>query len=131
MNFSFKTISPLFITFLVLTVLCIAGSLFFDQNTINYTVVMGANCLFFLVSLLVFRMQYIAMHNSNPQVFIRSIMGGTMIKMLFCIVAIIAYYFASRPAFNKPAVYISMIVYVIYLAVEVRTIMKQNKAKDA
>lgn len=131
MNFSFKTVLPLFITFLILTVLCLAGNLFYNQSGINYLVIMGANCLFFLVSLLIFRMQYVALHNSNPNVFVRSVMAGTMLKMLFCLVAVVAYYFASRPAFNKPAVYISMIVYVIYLVVEVRAIMKQNKIKNA
>ncbi len=131
MNFSFKTVLPLFITFLILTLLCFAGNMFCSQSGINYLVIMGANCLFFLVSLLVFRMQYVALHNSNPNVFVRSVMGGTMLKMLFCVVAVVAYYFASRPAFNKPAVYISMIVYVIYLVVEVRAIMKQNKIKNA
>jgi hypothetical protein len=130
MNFSFKSVSPLFFTFLILTVVCIGGSLFFAGKGINFAVVMGGNCLFFLVSLLVFRMQYNALYNSNPQVFIRSVMGGTMIKMFFCIVAIVGYYFISKPAFNKPAVYISMLIYIVYLVVEVRTIMKLNKTKN-
>jgi hypothetical protein len=131
MNFSFKSVLPLFITFLVLTVLSFAGNLFFTEKGINYLVVMGANCLFFLVSLFVFRMQYVAMYNSNPNVFIRSVMGGMIIKVFACVVAVIAYYFISRAAFNKPAVYISMIIYMIYLIVEVRTVMKLNKTKNA
>ena len=131
MNFSFKTVFPLFITFLVLTVLCIAGNLFMADKGINYMVVMGGNSLFFLVSLFVFRMQYVAMYNSNPNVFIRTVISGMIIKMFACVIAIVAYYFISKDAFNKPAVYISMVIYIVYLVVEVRTIMKLNKTKNA
>jgi FtsH-binding integral membrane protein len=131
MNFSFKPALPLFITFLVLTVLSFAGNLFLAAKGINYGVVMGGNCLFLLISLFVFRLQYLAMYNSNPQVFIRSVMGGMLIKVVGCVIAVIAYYFISGSAFNKPAVYISMVIYIVYLVVEVRTIMKLNKTKNA
>jgi hypothetical protein len=131
MNFSFKPLLPLFISFLVLTVLIFAGNLFFAEKGINYLVLMGGNCLFFLVSLFVFRMQYMAMQNSNPNVFIRSVMGGMIIKVFACVIAVVGYYLISRAAFNKPAVYLSMVIYIIYLVVEVRTIMKLNKTKNA
>ena len=131
MNFSFKSVLPLFITFLALTVLIFAGNIFFVENGINYTVVMSGNCLFFLISLFVFRMQYVAMYNSNPNVFIRSVMGGMLIKVFGCVIAVVGYYFISKTAFNKPAVYISMVIYIVYLVVEVRTIMKLNKSKNA
>ena len=98
MNFSFKPVLPLFITFLLLTVLCFAGNLFFAEKGISYAVVMGGNCLFFLISLFVFRMQYVAMQNSNPNVFIRSVMGGMIIKVFACVIAIVAYYFISGAA---------------------------------
>jgi len=131
MNLSFKTVFPLVVTFLVLTVFCIAGNLFLADKGINYLVVMGGNCLFFLVSLFVFRMQYVAMYNSNPNVFIRTVISGMIIKMFACVVAVIGYYFISKNAFNKPAVYISMVIYIVYLVVEVKTIMKLNKSKNA
>lgn len=131
MNLSFKLIRPLFITFLVLGVLSVAGNFFVADKGINYRVVMGGNCLFFLISLFVFRMQYVAMHNPNPNVFIRSVMGGMLIKVFGCVIAVVAYYFISAKAFNKPAVYLSMVIYIVYLVVEVRTIMKLNKTKNA
>ena len=130
MNLNFKTVSPLVITFLTLTLLIVAANFLFTDRGVDYLVVMGANGLFFLISLLVFRMQYRALFNSNPNVFVRSVMGGTMLKIVGCMIAIIAYYFISRPAFNKPAVYISMLIYIVYLVVEVRTIMKLNKPKN-
>lgn len=130
MNFRFKVLLPLFVTFLVLTAIIMLANMFYAGG-IDYTVVMAANCLFFLISLFVFRMQFLAMHNSNPSVFIRSVMLGMIIKVFGCIIAVVGYYFLSGKLFNKPAVYISMIIYIIFLTVEVRTIMKLNKQKNA
>lgn len=131
MNFRYRVLFPLFITFLVLTGMIVLANIFYAGGGIDYIVVMAANCLFFLISLFVFRMQFLAMHNSNPNVFIRSVMGGMIIKVFACIIAVIAYYLLSPTMFNKPAVYISMLIYLIYLVVEVRTIMKLNKTKNA
>ena len=131
MNFSFKPELPLFITFLSLTVIIFAGNIFVANKGIDYAVVMAGNCLFFLISLFVFRMQYLAMYNSNPNVFIRSVMGGMLIKVFACVIAVVSYYFISGSLFNKPAVYASMVIYIIFLVVEVRTIMKLNKTKNA
>lgn len=131
MNLRFKDVFPLFITFLVLTILIFSSKMVYAGRGVDYTVLMGANCLFFLISLIVFRMQYKAMHNTNPNVFIRSVMAGMIIKVFVCLAAVIAYYFLSGRSFNKPAVYFSMVVYMIFLTVEVRTVMKLNKKKNA
>jgi hypothetical protein len=130
MNLRIKVVMPLVITFFVLGVLILAAKLFDTAGRVDHIVLMGGNCLFFLVSLIVFRMQYNAMHNSNPNVFIRNVMGGTLIKLFVCLIAVVTYYFLSGSMFNKPAVYLSMIIYIIYLVVEVRTIMKLNKQKN-
>ena len=131
MTFNFKVIFPLFISFLVLTAIIFAANIFYADKGIDYAVVMGGNCLFFLISLFVFRMQYLAMYNTNPNVFIRSVMGGMLIKVFACVITVVAYYFISAAAFNKPAVYASMVIYIVYLVVEVKTIMKLNKTKNA
>lgn len=131
MNLRIRNVFPLIVTFLFLTVAALIAMLLDKSNKVDYTIVIASICLFFLVSLLIFRMQYQAMHHSNPNVFVRSVMMGMIIKILICIGAAVAYYFTSGPAFNKPAVYLGMIVYVIFLTVEVRTIMKLNKTKNA
>ena len=71
------------------------------------------------------------MQHSNPNVFIRSVMAGMMIKMFIVIVAVIAYVLLSGKSFNKPAIFISLLLYLVYLAVEVAAVMKLNKRKNA
>lgn len=127
----YKILFPLALTFFLFTLAILIAKLFFDSGSIDFVVILVANGLFFLISLLVFRMQRKAMQHSNPNVFIRSVMAGMMIKMFIVIVAVIAYVLLSRNFFNKPAIFISLLLYLVYLAVEVAAVMKLNKRKNA
>lgn len=131
MNQGFKVVLPLVLTFALFTVALFFAQLFLHEQRVDFTILIAANCLFFFISLLAFRMQRKAMTNPNPNVFIRSVMGGMMLKMFVCIAAVMAYVMASGKNFNKPSVYISMLIYLVYLVVEVALVMKLNKRKNA
>ncbi|MBX2933638.1 MAG: hypothetical protein KF825_05300 [Ferruginibacter sp.] len=131
MDFSYKTAMPLIVTFIILAAITLTANFILGTAKVDYVIVMAANCLFFLMSIFVFKMQYDAMHHQNPSVFIRRVMSSMLIKLLVCVLAVVTYYFLSGSSFNKPAVYISLLIYIIYLVVEVGTIMKLNKTKDA
>jgi hypothetical protein len=102
-----------------------------DKYHIDKNVLIWSNGLFFLISLISFAIQKRGMMNKNPHVFVRSVTGGMMIKMLFCIIAVIAYVYLSGPAFNKRGVFISLFLYLVYLSVEVMVVMKMNKKQHA
>ena len=91
MNPRFKVLLPLVISFIILAAAIFLAGILFPGSGINYIVLMAANCLFFLVSLVAFRIQRKAMDNANPNAFIRSVMAGVMVKMFVCIVAVMAY----------------------------------------
>lgn len=131
MNPRFKVLLPLVICFVILSALIFAASLIFPGTVIDYRVLMGGNCIFFFVSLIAFRIQRRALQNTNPNAFVRSVMAGVMIKMFVCIAAVMAYVLLSGKYFNKPAVFISMLLYLVYLGVEVAVLMKLNKQKNA
>jgi cation transporter-like permease len=92
---------------------------------------MVANLLFFAITLIAFFMQQKALKNSNPNVFVRSVMGGMMIKMAICIVAVFVYAFAFKESFNKRTILAAMFLYLIYLAAEVLVATKLNKQINA
>lgn len=131
MNPRFAILFPLVLTFAVLSAILFLSAISFTAGGINFVVLMVANCLFFLMSLVAFRIQLKAMGNTNPNAFVRSVMAGVMIKMFVCIAAVIGYVLISGVHFNKPAVFISMILYLLYLVVEVAVLMKLNKRKNA
>ena len=131
MNVGYKSTYPLIVLF-VFFFLVIAGAMFFfNDQGIDFRVIGAANCLFFMMSLLVFFMQHRAMQHTNPNVFIRSVMAGMMIKMGIVLAAVMAYVLLAGKNSNKPAVYISLLLYLVYLAIEVAAVMKLNKKKNA
>ena len=96
----------------------------------NYVLII-ANSLFLIIAIITSVIQKKALQNVNPNVFIRSVMAGMMIKMFVCIIAIIIYWFVAKQNFSTATVFAAMLVYLIYLAVEVILVSKMNKQKHA
>lgn len=126
-----RILSPVIILFLLLTTFIFTSSRFLEQLHIDRNVLLGANVLFFLLTIVSFFIQRRGMLNKNPHVFVRSVTGGMMVKMVFCILAVIAYVYASGEQFNKRGVFIGLFLYLVYLAVEVMVVMKMNKKHNA
>ncbi len=131
MNAQRKVLLPLVLTFIFVNSFLFAAKNWLIKWNIDRDVVITANLLFFVVSLLVFFMQRKALANPNPHAFVRSVMGGMMLKMFVCIIAVVAYVMTAGKDYSKPSVFVSLFLYLIYLTVEVAVIMKLNKRTDA
>ena len=127
--------SRLLIPFLfIFAAINIVVSIFWQQLLnfgVNNYVLLGANALILLLCIVVFFIQKKALANKNPNVFVRSVLSGMMIKMFSCVIAVLVYTLSSGDAFNKKAVFISMLLYLVYLAAEVIAISKLNKRENA
>ncbi len=126
-----RKVFPLLFLFIILNAFLLTGHSFLVKQGIDVDVLIVANILFFLTNFISFFLQRRAMQNANPNVFVRSIMAGTMIKMLVVAGAFVVYLMLAGKAVNKPAVYVSISLYFLYLAVEVAIVMKMNKNKNA
>lgn len=131
MNASSRFLYPLLLLFGIIALLIITFSVFLKKYGIDTQVLLVANLIFLLINLLVFVFQRRALTHSNPNVFIRAVMGGMMLKMIVCAIAVIIYVLTVGPGYNKKAVFISLFIYLIYLAVEVSTLMRLNNKKNA
>lgn len=129
----FKHSSPLFSVFIIIGVMSIFLKEFVKRNHINIDVevLQAANIILYILSLITLNLQIKAMKNTNPNVFIRSVMGSMIIKMFIVVAIVFAYTIFSGDHFNKRAIFISLFFYLIYLAVEVYALMKLNKQKNA
>ena len=125
-----KMLLPLLIIFIVLTIFILSATNLWQKYNIDANVLLGANFLFMGTGLLVFFMQKNALANKNPNVFIRSVIAGMMIKMFSTVLAVLAYVVLVGPTYNKKAVFISLFMYLIYLAAEVIAISKVNSNKN-
>ncbi|MBC7535681.1 MAG: hypothetical protein H7258_08315 [Ferruginibacter sp.] len=131
MQSSARALLPLIVVCIIFFLLPVILSDILAKNHIDKNVLLGANALFFGISLISFTIQKRGMQNKNPHVFVRSVTGGMLIKMVFCIMAVICYVYLSGTAFNKRAIFLSLFLYLIYLFVEVVVIMKMNKKQHA
>ena len=131
MKKSRSVLLPVLLIFLIFNSFFLLAGNFLIRWGLNNSVLIIANLLFFAITLVAFFMQQKALKNSNPNVFVRSVMGGMMIKMAICIVAVFVYAFAFKESFNKRTIIAAMFLYLIYLAAEVLVATKLNKQSNA
>jgi hypothetical protein len=129
----FKKSSHLFSVFIIIGVISIFLKEYVKRNHINIDVevLQAANIILYILSLITLNLQVKAMNNTNPNVFMRSVMGSMMIKMFIVVAIVFAYAILSGDHFNKRGIFISLFFYLIYLAVEVYSLMKLNSQKNA
>ena len=127
MTSSTRFFYPLLAICAILSSLIFIFSKSLEKAGVDTSVLLAANALFFLLNILVSLTQKNALANKNPNVFVRTVIGGMMIKMFTCAIAVLAYVVLVGPGYNKKAVFISLFIYLIYLSVEVGTIMKLTR----
>ena len=125
-----KMLLPLLLIFISVNAFILLTPALWLKYHIDQDVLIYANLIFLLTGILVFFIQKKALTNSNPNVFIRSIMSGMLIKMFTTVISVFAYVMAAGKGFDKKAVFISLFLYLIYLAAEVIAISQQNKKRN-
>jgi putative effector of murein hydrolase LrgA (UPF0299 family) len=131
MNEKTKLLRPLILLFVAVNSLLLLTKNLLAKYGLDYEVLLWANIILFFVNIIVFLMQRKAIANSNPNVFVRSVMGGTIIKMFVCLAASAVYAFAFKERFSKFSLFAAMVLYLVYLAVEAVAVSKMNKQKNA
>ena len=126
----FRFLLPVIIVFVVL----VAGLFIFrtqlEAKGFDFKILLVANVFLLLLQFVSFAMQHNALKNSNPNVFIRSVMGGMMLKMFGSVALVLGYTLMSGDSFNKRSVFLAMLLYLVYLGAEVIAISRLNKQKD-
>lgn len=125
-----KELLPLIVLFLVFNNFFLFGKNWLAGHNLDYVVLIIANSLFFVAGLLVYQMQKRAVKKTNPQAFVRLVMGATMIKMLICFAAVLVYALAFKNTVSKLSVIVMMLLYFFYLFAEVRMTTKLGKKKN-
>jgi hypothetical protein len=130
MNANRKAILPIVLIFIILNALFISGKIFFEKKGIDSTVLIAANAVLFISNFITVILLQRSFANTNPNVFVRSMMLGTIIKLFVIAIALVGYMLATKKDANKPAIYISIALYFLYLIVEVSIVLKLNKQKN-
>ncbi len=120
-------IAPLAFIYTITTGLFIAFGSVLDSYTINHTVLISANTLLFIISLIIVAMNKKAIKNSNPHVFSRSVMGGTVLKLFVLGIAAVLYLLIAGNNRSVYAIFVSMLLYIPYTIMEVKIALLLNK----
>ena len=126
---NFKKFFPSLILFILLTLMIIFLSSLLEKNGFNINFLLIANGLLFLLSASAFFLQARAINSNNPQKFVRGVYASMMIKMFICMIAVLIYVVFNKHNINKPALFTSMGIYILYTIIEVSGLMKAVRNK--
>jgi cation transporter-like permease len=126
-----KAYLPIVLLFIIFNGLILTAKNFLERNGIDREFLIWANLFLFLISIAGFLLQRKGLRSPNPQAFVRAMYASLMVKLFVTMAAVLIYFFMVRSNFNKPGLFTAMGLYVVYTVVEVRSLMKVAKNKNA
>ena len=126
-----KHLAPIGIVFILITILVIYLQQTLDSLHIDSNILFMANTFLFLITIFSAFLQLRSIGHSNPNVFVRTVLSSMMIKMFATVLAVLGYTIWSGNLFNKRGVFLSLILYLVYLSTEVYITFRLNKNYNA
>jgi hypothetical protein len=120
---------PVVLVFIILNGFFLTGKNMLQQWGANQDVLIVGNLVLFVITLISFWLAQRGLKNTNTHVFIRSIIGGIMIKLFVSVIAAFIYIAIFKKNINKPALFACMGLYLVYTFLEVSVLTKQLKDK--
>jgi hypothetical protein len=120
-------IISLFILFIIVNSFCFLFKNWLDAKGIDHLVVVGGNCILFVLSATVYYLHKKAAKNKNPHAFVRSVMAGTFIKLIVIAIAVVVYLKLAEQNKSVYAIVAGIGLYFIYTIIEVKSASRLNK----
>jgi hypothetical protein len=124
-----KSIIPLVIIFLILAAIILAFRKTLQEYGFDWQLLSGSNLFIYLVTVLSMHLLNKGLNASNTHTFLRNAYSGILLKLFACAGAAFIYILVSGKNLNKPALFASMGLYLVYTYAEMAAIMKQSKRK--
>ena len=128
-NSEFKLLYPITGLFVFVASMIQIG----EQELIKYkfvpTVIMSANVLLFVVTLLGLFALINASKNPNPNVLVRTVMMAMGLRLLGIAVAVLLYMKLAGAGISPRSVYAGFVLYPLYTWLEIRLFLKLNVKK--
>jgi hypothetical protein len=128
----YRLFRPIFLIFIVLSMVFAIGSSVLASLGIDYRVLLGGNILLFAVTTVSFLLYVKGLGNKNVHAFVRVMYGSLLVKLMVCLLAVLVYAAVARAAVNRNGVFGCFILYVLYTWLEVRILLRlMKKASNA
>ena len=122
-----NAIAPMLVFFLLVNSFCFLFKNWLDAKAIDHMVVIIANCILFILSIFIFLMHRRSAQNTNPHVFVRSVMAGTFIKLVVIAGAVTAYLVTAGENKSVYGIVAGIGLYFVYTFIEVKSASRINK----
>jgi hypothetical protein len=124
-----KKLIPLLSLFIFVNILLLIFKNILTGYGFDVNFILGANVVLFLLSLSGFFIQNKGVRSSNINAFIRGVYSSVLLKMFIIMGGILIYILIAGGEVNKPALFTSMAIYILYTSVEVIQLMKIIRKK--
>ena len=121
---------PVIIFFIVINALCLTCDNWLDKKGIDHIVLMYANLILFLLTLIACYIHIRAIKNNNPYAFVRGVTLASLMKLLVIVVSVAIYFFTAETK-SVYAVITAMALYIVYTLFEVKGAMRINRNRNA
>ncbi|MBW0162578.1 MAG: hypothetical protein HYI21_12300 [Sediminibacterium sp. Gen4] len=126
-----KKIRPLVLFFLIVNALAVVGDKQIAAWGMKQDVLIVANILLFVFSLIGLLLQLNASKNPNPNAIVRAVMAGMGLKLIGFAAALLIYLSIVGKDKSVYSIYAALGLYVVYTWMEVRLFLRQNPKKNA
>ena len=126
-----KKIRPLIVFFLIINALAVLGDKQMVAWGMKQDVLIVANILLFVFSLIGLLLQLNASKNPNPNAIVRAVMAGMGLKLIGFAAALLIYLSIVGQDKSVYSIYAALGLYVVYTWMEVRLFLRQNPKKNA
>lgn len=99
-----------------------------ESNGVNTFVLQTGNIILFLIFMVSAWLQRAAMADKSTHVFLRNVYGGMLLKLFGGAIAAFVYIYLSRDNINKPALFGTMFLYMVYTVIELKVVLKKSKS---
>jgi hypothetical protein len=121
--------APLIVLFILINAVAFIFKSFLHDQGFGIKFLLTANLILFCMSLFAFFIQMSGLKSTNINAFIRGVYGSLLVKIFIVIIALGIYLFITKGKVNKPSLFTSMGLYILYTVIEVRQLMKISRRK--
>lgn len=123
-----KLYFPVVVIFVLLNAILIVFRKSLEARAFDADVMIIANLLLFILCIAGIYLQQKGLSAKGTPAFLRSVYGAMMLKMFVCIIVFFIYAYVAAEI-NKPALFASMGLYVLYTGFEVGILMSTIRRK--
>lgn len=120
---------PVIVLFIFINALAFIFKDFLNSYGFGIKFLLAANLFLFCLSLSGFFMQIKGLQSNNINAFLRSVYASLLVKIFVVIIALSIYLFIIKGKVNKPSLFTAMALYILYMVIEVKQLMKISRRK--